>query len=55
MIAESALAIALDKKSLPTLGQIGGVLTPASALGDVLVRRLERSGLFDFEHDIIDG
>jgi short subunit dehydrogenase-like uncharacterized protein len=53
-MAESALAIALEKDSLPTLGRKGGVLTPMSALGDVLVRRLERSGRFEFEQYIID-
>jgi short subunit dehydrogenase-like uncharacterized protein len=53
-IAECALAIALEKHSLPKLGQKGGVLTPMSALGDVLIRRLERSGRFEFEQYMID-
>jgi short subunit dehydrogenase-like uncharacterized protein len=42
MISEAALAILLNFDELPyrkTGG--GGVLTPATALGDVLIRRLE--------------
>lgn len=42
MISEAALAIVLNFNELPywkTGG--GGVLTPVTALGDVLIRRLE--------------
>ena len=42
MISEAALAIVLNSNELPyrrTGG--GGVLTPVTALGDVLIRRLE--------------
>ena len=40
MIAESALALALEHDKLPVLGKKGGVLTPMTALGDVLIERL---------------
>lgn len=44
MLSESALALALDSDRLP--GQpAGGVLTPATALGEVLVERLRRAGV----------
>lgn len=54
MIAESALALALDHSHLPEHGQRGGVLTTATALGDVLVDRLEKSGEFKFESRVMD-
>ncbi|GAB89105.1 saccharopine dehydrogenase family protein [Gordonia rhizosphera] len=41
MIAESALALALERDRLPNLT---GVLTPAAAMGDVLVERLRDAG-----------
>jgi short subunit dehydrogenase-like uncharacterized protein len=42
MISEAALAIVLNFDELPYLkAGGGGVLTPATALGDVLIRRLE--------------
>jgi hypothetical protein len=54
-IAECALALALEKDALPPLGRTGGVLTPASALGDVLVRRLEATGRFAFTSERLDA
>ncbi|QCQ91036.1 saccharopine dehydrogenase family protein [Rhodococcus sp. SGAir0479] len=42
MFGESALALALDRDALPETP--GGVLTPATALGDVLVGRLRDAG-----------
>jgi short subunit dehydrogenase-like uncharacterized protein len=54
MISESALAIALEKDALPYLAHQGGVLTPMSALGDVLIRRLERSGRYEFKSEVVD-
>ncbi|OSX61816.1 hypothetical protein POSPLADRAFT_1047071 [Postia placenta MAD-698-R-SB12] len=53
MIGESALAILLDKASLPALANQGGILTPASALGEVLVRRLEATGRVQFESTVV--
>ncbi|MGC0364206.1 short subunit dehydrogenase-like uncharacterized protein [Rhodococcus sp. 27YEA15] len=41
MLGESALGLVADEKELP---QTAGVLTPATALGDVLVRRLRAAG-----------
>jgi short subunit dehydrogenase-like uncharacterized protein len=43
-VCESALALALDADRLPGGRTRGGVLTPATGLGDVLVERLRRAG-----------
>ncbi len=43
MLGESALALAHDGNTLPKSG--GGVLTPATALGDALVTRLRAAGV----------
>ena len=53
MISECALALALEREALPWRAQEGGVLTPATAFGDVLVRRLEATGVFRFESEIV--
>lgn len=67
MIAESALCLLLpfssegnanlDKKdnlhALPSLARKGGVLTPMTAFGDVLIRRLEETGRFEFSSSIV--
>jgi short subunit dehydrogenase-like uncharacterized protein len=45
MVCESALALALDRARLPGGASYGGVLTPATGLGDVLVERLRRAGV----------
>jgi short subunit dehydrogenase-like uncharacterized protein len=42
MLGESALALAFDRERA---GQRAGVLTPAAALGDVLLERLQKAGL----------
>lgn len=47
MMTECALALTLDHDKLPALGRQGGVLTPATAMGDVLVDRLNKNELFD--------
>jgi short subunit dehydrogenase-like uncharacterized protein len=44
-VCESALSLALDADSLPGGSQRGGILTPASGLGDVLLKRLSEAGL----------
>jgi hypothetical protein len=54
MISECALALVLEKDALPPLAHRGGVLTPMSGLGDVLLRRLERTRRFEFESGIVD-
>jgi short subunit dehydrogenase-like uncharacterized protein len=45
MLCESALALALQADELPGAGKLGGILTPASGLGDVLVKRLQLAGM----------
>ena len=55
MIAESALTLLLSQSELPDWVHEGGVLTPASALGDVLVKRLEASGQISFESEVVLG
>ena len=45
MVCEAALALAGDAAKLPGGKRRGGVLTPASALGDALVRRLRAVGM----------
>ena len=42
LLGESALCLALDADRLP---EGGGVLTPATAMGDVLMERLRLSGV----------
>jgi short subunit dehydrogenase-like uncharacterized protein len=44
-VCESALALALEGARLPGGPQRGGVLTPATALGDALARRLADAGM----------
>ncbi|MFC4494671.1 saccharopine dehydrogenase family protein [Streptomyces ovatisporus] len=44
MLGESALALVQDRAALPESD--GGVLTPATALGDALVGRLRSTGMF---------
>lgn len=53
MISESALALVFDTDKLPALGRRGGVLTPMSALGDVLIERLKDTGRFTFTSEIV--
>jgi short subunit dehydrogenase-like uncharacterized protein len=43
-VCESALALALDGDALPGGPSRGGVLTPATALGDALARRIRAAG-----------
>jgi short subunit dehydrogenase-like uncharacterized protein len=42
MLAESAITLALEKESLP---KEGGILTPASALGELFIERLREKGM----------
>jgi short subunit dehydrogenase-like uncharacterized protein len=41
---EAALALALEGDALPGGAERGGLLTPATAIGEVLVRRLQEAG-----------
>jgi len=43
MLGESGLALALDRDRLPP--SPGGVLTPATGIGDALVDRLRAAGM----------
>ena len=45
MLCESALALALQLDELPGGRQLGGLLTPMSGLGEVLVQRLRQAGM----------
>jgi len=48
-LGESALTILFDRHLLSDIGKGGGVLTPMSALGDSLVKRLVGSGRVRYE------
>ena len=57
MIAEAALSLILPPPagtSLPPLATKGGVLTPSTALGMVLIERLSLSGKVQFKSEIYD-
>ncbi|KAF8167524.1 Saccharopine dehydrogenase-domain-containing protein [Crassisporium funariophilum] len=41
--------------ALSALAQQGGVLTPMTAFGDVLIKRLEETGRFTFSSSVVDG
>lgn len=56
MLAESALALVLPAPkgtSRPPLAKAGGLLTPATAMGDVLVERLRKSGKFQITSEVL--
>lgn len=53
MVSESALALLFDTNKLPALARRGGILTPMSALGDVLIERLKDTGRFEFTSEIV--
>jgi short subunit dehydrogenase-like uncharacterized protein len=44
-VCESALSLALQYDELPGGKTRGGILTPATGLGDVLAQRLRRAGM----------
>ena len=52
MASEAALAL-LDVSALPWMAQHGGVLTPATALGDVIVSKLSDSGFWEVKSDVV--
>jgi short subunit dehydrogenase-like uncharacterized protein len=45
-LCESALSLALNEDELPGGPQRGGILTPATGLGDILAQRLRRAGMY---------
>ena len=52
MASEVALSL-LHVPSLPPLAQHGGILTPATALGDVIVRRLTEAGYWEIGSTVV--
>lgn len=48
LISSCALCLVKDYDRLPPIAKHGGFLTPATALGNVLVERLEKTGRFSF-------
>ena len=57
MMVESALSLALPPPpgtQLPPLAFRGGVLTPSTAMGEVLVERLRKSGKVVVESRVVD-
>lgn len=52
MITEMALGLLQPRESLPPLAQVGGVLTPMTALGSGILKRLSASGRFEFESSV---
>ena len=55
IVSESALALLLDSNRLSDWVRVGGVLTPSTALGDILVQRLETSGRMTFTSEPVLG
>ncbi|RSH91460.1 hypothetical protein EHS25_009759 [Saitozyma podzolica] len=56
LLAESALSLVLpppEGTSLPPLAKRGGMLTPATAMGSVLVERLQRTGKVHIHSEIL--
>jgi short subunit dehydrogenase-like uncharacterized protein len=45
LVCESAISLLEDPSSLPGGASWGGVLTPSSGMGNVLVERLKRVGI----------
>jgi short subunit dehydrogenase-like uncharacterized protein len=57
IVSESGIALLpSNRKTLPKLGQEGGILTPTTAIGEQLAERLTATGYFDFETgELVDG
>ena len=53
MIAECALSLVSEADHLPAFAKRGGVLTPMTAFGDVLIERLKASGRITIESEVI--
>lgn len=54
MISESALLL-LSVEKLPPLARRGGILTPMTAFGDALIERLQSTGRFEFDSNVVGG
>ena len=58
IISEAALSLILPPPkgtTRPPLGQMGGVLTPSTAMGMVLVERLRQSGKVVMQSEVLGG
>ena len=53
LVGESAIALVLDE--LSPLAKRGGLLTPVTALGDHIIRRMETCGRFEILSGIVNG
>lgn len=53
LVGESAIALVLDE--LSPLAKRGGLLTPVTALGDNIIRRMETCGRFEILSGIVNG
>ncbi|KAL5531759.1 hypothetical protein ACEPAF_5321 [Sanghuangporus sanghuang] len=54
MAPEVALALLMPREKLPPLAHQGGILTPMTALGPLLIERLSATGKFEFESRVLD-
>ncbi|KAL5482989.1 hypothetical protein ACEPAI_8218 [Sanghuangporus weigelae] len=54
MASEVALSLLTAQEELPLLARKGGVLTPMTALGPILLKRLSASGRFEIESGVRD-
>ncbi|KAL5512462.1 hypothetical protein ACEPAG_3115 [Sanghuangporus baumii] len=54
MASEVALSLLTAQEKLPLLARKGGVLTPMTALGPILLKRLSASGRFEIESSVLD-
>ncbi|KIJ66142.1 hypothetical protein HYDPIDRAFT_110316 [Hydnomerulius pinastri MD-312] len=55
LVSECALTLILDAPSLPALAKEGGVLTPMTAFGDVLIERLNNCGRIRIASEVIEA
>ncbi|KIJ10106.1 hypothetical protein PAXINDRAFT_86556, partial [Paxillus involutus ATCC 200175] len=53
IIVECALSLVLNADALPAFSKRGGVLTPMTAFGDVLIERLKACGRISIESEVI--
>ena len=53
LVVESALALLLDE--LPPIAAGGGVLTPMTAIGDSLIRRLRGNGRIEIKTGLVNS
>ncbi len=49
MLTESALCLLLSREELPAETQQGGVITPATAFGNILINNLKMYGGMTFQ------